>query len=318
MKKWLLWILILIMLLIPIYTNAYASKVIPGGENIGIYIKDKGITVIGFYNNKNTDLNVGDQIIAVNDITVNTIDDLVATINSEVTNNQVKITYLRSNKKYETILHLDLVDNIYKTGLYVKDSITGIGTLTYIDPESYIFGSLGHEVVNSNTKKRVVVDNGYIFKSKVTSIRKSSDGNPGGKIANFNQNIKYGNISKNTQVGIYGTYDSIPQKELIDVASNDEIRLGKATILTTLKDNTIKEYEIEIKKINDKSIYKNLYFEIVDDALIKDAGGIVQGMSGSPIIQNNKLIGAVTHVIIDNVKTGYGVFITTMLKEGER
>lgn len=310
---------VLILLLFwPLTIMGYANKIIPGGENIGIFVKEKGVVVIGFYDNTSNDLKIGDHIIKVNDITINTVDDLIKTIKEEIDDNKVELTYLRNGEVKNTTLKLKEIDGMYKTGLYVKDSITGIGTLTYIDPESSIFGTLGHEIINSNTKERISVDDGYIFKSNVTSIKKSRDGNPGGKMANFNQNIIYGDISKNTVVGVYGIYNNLPDKELIEVANNDEIKKGTAYILTTLKDNKVGKYEINIKKINNNSINKNIYFEIVDQQLLKETGGVVQGMSGSPIIQNNKIIGAVTHVIVDDVKTGYGVFIKTMLNEGEK
>ena len=311
-------ILLLIILLLPISLNAYSNKIIPGGENIGIMVKEKGVTIIGFYNNENNKLKIGDKIIKVNEDSINTIDDLVKKIKDNVLNNRVNITYIRGKEEYNTDLKLKYIDGVYKTGLYVKDNITGVGTLTYIDPETKIFGSLGHEILNNNTKDKINVDEGYIFKSSVTSIRKSVDGNPGGKNANFNQNIKYGNITKNTNVGIYGIYDNIPNKDLMDVGTIDDIKLDDAYILTTLKDNKIRDFKIRIMKINKNSVNKNLYFKITDNQLLKETGGIVQGMSGSPIIQNDKIIGAVTHVVIDNVNTGYGVFITSMLKEGEK
>ena len=309
--------LLILLLFWPLSIFSYSNKVIPGGENIGIYVKEKGVVVIGFYDNNNQDLKIGDHIIKVNDITVNTVDDLIRTIKREIDDDKVNLTYLRNNEEYKTTLKLKEIDGLYKTGLYVKDSVTGIGTLTYIDPETKIYGSLGHEIVNASTKERISIDDGYIFKSSVTSIKKSRDGNPGGKLANFNQNIIYGDISKNTIVGIYGIYHEIPNKELIEVADNNEIKTGSAYIMTTLKDNKVRQYEINIKKINSNG-NKNLYFEIIDPALLKETGGVVQGMSGSPIIQNNKIIGAVTHVIVDDVKTGYGVFIKTMLNEGEK
>lgn len=315
MKK----VLLFILLLCPILVNA--KSVIPGGENIGIYLKDSGVTVIGFYKvngiYEKGSLLVGDRIIKVNDQNVETIDELVDTINKEIDNDQIDITFLRGNTEYVTTLNLEKVDGVYKTGLYVKDSTTGIGTLTYIDPETMTYASLGHEVVDSSTKERIEIKKGYTFKSVVTSIKKSVDGNPGGKYARFDQKDIYGSVDKNTTVGIYGKYEKeLPNKDLIEVASMNDIHLGKATILTTLKDNKVKSYEINIKEINESSKIKNFYFEITDKKLLKECGGIVQGMSGSPIIQDNKLIGAVTHVITDNVKTGYGIYIETMLNEG--
>ncbi len=313
------------MLLCPNLVFAYASKVIVGGENIGINLQSKGILVVGFYKVdgktvvSDPPIEKGDYITKVGDVSVNEINELTAEIERQINDNKVELTYLRDDKENKTTLTLIEQDHIFKTGLYVKDHITGIGTLTYIDPESKIFGALGHEIIESNSNKKIEVKTGTIFNSKITGIKKSSNGNPGEKKASFNPNEIYGTITKNTEYGLFGNYDTIlNENNLYDVARNDEIKVGEAKIRTVLNGNEIKEYSIYINKINEYNKIKNLSFEITDEELLDKAGGIVQGMSGSPIIQNNKIIGAVTHVIIDNVKTGYGIFITTMLEEGER
>lgn len=318
-------ILFLMVLLLPLNTYAYSKKVIPGGENVGIEIKTDGIVIIGFYkingifNKGNPNLKVGDIITKVNNNKVNNINELVSMIDTEVIDNKVSLTYKRNEEEKKTVLNLIDSEGIYKTGLYVKDSLTGIGTITYIDPETLIYGALGHEIIENNTNKKVEVQTGNIFKSKITKIEKSSYGNPGGKKAQFYYNTKYGNIVKNTTYGIYGTYDAnLPKKDLISVATPEQINLGKAEIYTVLNDEEITKHNINITKLDNENSIKNIYFEIVDNELIKKTGGIVQGMSGSPIIQDGKLIGAVTHVIIENPESGYGIYITTMLEEGER
>lgn len=309
-------IYIIIILVFPLSVAAYSNKIIPGGENIGIYVKEKGITVIGFYDVdgvNNNELKIGDHIVSANNEPINTINELISVI-KKTSENEIDITYIRNNKSHNGKLSLVKINNEYKTGLYVKDNITGLGTLTYIDPLTHIFGSLGHEIIDSNTKEQITIDNGYIFNSIITNIKKSKDGNPGGIYAKFNNKNKYGTITKNTNVGIYGNYDELPDKEYMEIA---DPKIGKAYIMTELDNSGVKKYEINIKTLNDTSRNKNIYFEIVDEELINKTGGVVQGMSGSPIIQDNKIVGAVTHVIVDNVKTGYGVYIKTMLSEGE-
>ena len=178
---------------------------------------------------------------------------------------------------------------------------------------------LGHYIIDSNTNAAIEIKDGSIFKSVITNITKSSDGNPGSINTKFYRQNIYGNIDKNTLAGIFGKYNNIPtNKQLIPVAKMDEVKLGKATIYTSIQQDEIKEYTINILKIDKTSAIKNIYFEITDENLINTAGGVVQGMSGSPIVQNGKLIGAVTHVTIDNVKTGYGISIINMLEEGEK
>ena len=323
MKK--LKIILLMILCLPLNVLAYSSKIIVGGENIGINIKSDGILIVGFYKvngseiKTNPSLKVGDYIKKVNNHEVSTINDLTKSIDDYMVNNEVILTINRAGKEFNSTLTLLKQDDIYKTGLYVKDSITGIGTLTYIDPTTHIFGSLGHEILDSNSNTRIEVKTGSIFNSTITGINKSVDGNPGEKKANFNIDKQYGIIKKNTTVGLFGNYTSnLPGKKLMEVASPEEVRIGDAKIITVLDGNKLEEYTINITKINEYNDIKNIYFEITDENLLNKTGGIVQGMSGSPIIQNNKIIGAVTHVIIDNVKTGYGIFITTMLEEGEK
>ena len=321
MKK----ILLLLICLFPFNVFAYSNYVIPGGETLGIDIKSDGIMIIGFYkvggkyNKGDNELRSGDYIIKVNDIDVDTVSNLTEEIEKSVNKESVKLTFKRNKKIKNTNLKLIETNGIYKTGLYVKDSVTGIGTLSYIDPETKIFGALGHEIVESNTSSIVEIKSGTIFKNSITSIDKSTNGIPGSKNAKFEYDSIFGDITKNTIAGIYGIYKvGLPDKELMEVAKKEDVEIGPAKIYTVLSNNTINSYDIDITAINEKSKIKNITFEITDKALLEKTGGVVQGMSGSPIIQNNKIIGAVTHVVIDNVTNGYGIFITTMLEEGER
>ena len=317
-------ILLILLCLFPINVFAYSNYVIPGGDTLGIDVKSDGIMVIGFYkvsgkyNKGSTALKSGDYITQVNGVEVTTVEELTKEIENSVADSQVELTFKRGDKTKTTKLDLIESNGVYKTGLYVKDNITGIGTLTYIDPETKRFGALGHEIVESNSNSVIEIRTGTIFKNSITSIDKSTNGNPGSKNAKFEYQTVFGNIFKNTSYGIYGEYTAtLPNKELIEVATKDEIKIGSATIYTVLDGEEIKEYSIEITAISETNKIKNITFEITDEELLAKTGGVVQGMSGSPIFQNGKLIGAVTHVVIDNVTNGYGIFITTMLEEGE-
>lgn len=318
-------ILLISFILLPLNVLAYSDYIIPGGETLGIEINSDGIMVIGFYqingkfNKGNPVIKSGDYITKVNGTEVTTVNELTAVIEDNVDDGFVEVTYNRNGKEKTSKLELIKDNDVYKTGLYVKDSITGIGTLSYIDPETKIFGALGHEIVESNTNTVVEIKSGIIFRNYITGIDKSSNGIPGSKNAKFYYDTTYGKILKNTNVGIYGIYENdLPNKELYEVATPDEIKIGKATIYTVLEGEKIKDYSIEITAINETSDIKNISFVIDDEELLDKTGGVVQGMSGSPIIQNDKIIGAVTHVVIDNPTTGYGIFITTMLEEGEK
>ena len=324
-KNKLLLVLPILSLFIPVPIKAYSNKVILGGENIGIEIESSGIIIVGFYeiNNKNINLSnnikLGDKIIKINDKNVNNIEEMINQIKISLNKNEIPITIERNNKEIKTKLQVIKDKNgIYKTGLYVKDRISGIGTLTYIDPETKIYGALGHEVIESYSKAKVNVKNGTIFESTITDINKTNKNKTGEKEASLNKSNIYGNIKENTENGIFGNYYLNQEKNnLIEVAKNNEIHEGKAYIYTVLEENKKEKYEINIIKIDSNSKTKNILFEITDKNLIDKTGGVIKGMSGSPIIQDNKLIGAITHAIQNKNNMGYGIFITTMLEEGE-
>lgn len=323
MKK--LKVLLISLVLLPINVFAYSDYIIPGGDTLGIEINSDGIMVIGFYEingkyNKGTpNIKVGDYILEIENEKVSDVNSLTRIVGKNIDKGYVNVL-VKSRGKLKNV-KLDLIkdDNVYKTGLYVKNSITGIGTLSYIDPSTKIFGALGHEIIDSNTSEIVEIKSGTIFKNYITGIEKSVTGTAGSKNAKFYYNTKYGVILKNTNVGIYGKYDaSLPNKEPMKVAKTNEVKIGDAYISTVIEGQKINNFNIEITKIDETAKIKNITFTIKDEELLSKTGGVVQGMSGSPIIQNDKIVGAVTHVIVDNPTTGYGLFITTMLKEGEK
>lgn len=316
-------IFISIMLLtMPINALAYSDYIYASGKSIGINIKLKGIMVVGLYEVNGVSpgviakINLGDRIIKVNNNEVNSIKEMTDAISKSNNNDSVEITYLRNNKEYKTNLELINDNGIYKTGLYVKDTISGVGTLTYIDPGTMMYGALGHEIIDRNTKTIVDIDDGKIFKSSVTGITKSTNGNPGSKNALYYNDVVYGNINKNTHSGIFGNFSANTDNLKLYKVSNPV--LGDAKILTVIDSDTIKEYSINITKINEFKETKNILFDITDTELLNKTGGIVQGMSGSPIIQGDNIVGSVTHVVVDNPEKGYGIYITNMLTEAEK
>lgn len=321
MKKLVFTIFIILFSITNIY--AYSTNIIPGGETIGININSNGLVVVGFYKVNNNYigkeyLKIGDTILSINNVGVHSIENLTNIIDENI-ESDINIKIKRNNKIIDTKMKIELEDDKYKTGLYIKDNISGIGTLTYVDPISKIYGALGHEIAFSETNTRVEVRNGYILESKIIGIDRSSNGHVGSKNGQINFNNKLGTISKNTEFGIFGIINNIPNKNTIPIATYDDIKEDIATIYTVAENNDIKEYSIKIvdkykSKINTTKCFS---FEIIDTELLNKTGGVVQGMSGSPIVQNDKIIGAITHVLVDNVHLGYGICIETMLKKGE-
>ncbi len=302
---------------------AYSNKIIAGGETIGIEIKTKGVMITGFYdvddNRTFAKLKKGDMIIKADNKEINDINDFIEIIKNSNQQN-LKLTCKDSNNNtYSETINLVNKDGVIKTGLYVKDTISGIGTLSFIDPKTKLYGALGHEISNSINGVKVDIKDGKIYESNITSIDKSVKGEVGSKRATTNENKIFGDINENTSNGIFGRYSSeLNNNKLYEVGDYKDISLGKASLITVVNKNEKKEYDIEIlKKNNNKNDNKNILFKITDEELINKTGGVVQGMSGSPIVQNGKIIGAVTNAVINDPKKGYAILITTMLEESE-
>lgn len=315
--------LLLSLFIIPINALAYSDYVIAGGENIGIELKAKGIIVVGVYKvgdnypASEAGIKVGDIITSINDEVVANISELSSKINTRGEDN-IKIGYIRNNISDYTNLKLYKDNDVYKTGLYVKDSISGIGTLTYIDPNTRLFGALGHEIIEKSTGKILEVKDGKIYASSVTNIEPSVNGVPGEKNAKLNSDEVLGDIFENTSKGIFGNYKlETNTGKLYKVGKISDIKKGDAIIRTVINKENVEEFTVNIIKINNNGETKNIVFEITDKKLLEKTGGIVQGMSGSPIIQGDFIIGAVTHVVVDDTTKGYGILITNMLEEAE-
>lgn len=318
-------LLILLITMIPINTLAYSNYVIASGETIGIEVNSKGVLVVGFYEVDNTYLakdagfEVGDKITQVNNESVDSISSMVDALEKQTTN-EIEFTISRNKEEKTISMALQEDENkVLKTGLYVKDQINGIGTLTYIDPETKRFGALGHEIIETTTAQKFEIKDGKIFNATVSNIEKSRNGTAGEKNATYDKTTTAGEIDNNDITGIYGTYqEEIANMETMEVGTKEEIKEGPATIKTVIEENKTEEFNINIIGIDTTSKTKNILFEITDEDLLNKTGGVVQGMSGSPIIQKDKIIGAVNYVIVNDTKKGYGIFITTMLEEGDK
>lgn len=227
--------------------------------------------------------------------------------------------YYRDHISYTKTLQLikTSANGSWKTGLLVKERILGIGTVTIYDPETNTYAALGHQFSDGDFSDILDLTSGNIYESEIIGIKKSTNGTPGEKIAEIDESEPIGDIDKNNQYGIYGQVDKIPKKEGLEVAKIEEVKLGDAEIWTVMNGSQVEKYKIKITNLKKQESIepKGITFEIVDKELLKMSNGIVQGMSGSPIIQNDKIVGAVTHVLVDDVKKGYGLYIQWMLQE---
>lgn len=309
-------------------TTIQNTKVIPLGNTIGLKLYSDGVLVIGMTEvegckpYENSGIKEGDLIVQVDNINVTTTEELIECVNNSSGEN-VEIKYIREGKEYSTSIEpIKTKENEYKIGLWVRDGAVGIGTATYYEPESGKIATLGHGIIDRDTDKLITIESGEIATSTITKIKKGTKGNPGEIRGIINEGEIIGNISQNTQFGIYGQLIEtnelgINENNSLEVALKEEIKTGKATILLTLEDGIRKEYEIKIKKIytNNTEDNKSMLIEITDEELIEQTGGIIQGMSGAPIIQNGKFIGAITHVLVNSPLEGYAVFGEIMVKQ---
>lgn len=303
------------------------KMLIPGGQAVGITLESDGVLVLGTGNVTGSDRHIyspaqqilkeGDIILEADGTYVNDKEALEAAIrNSDET---LDLTVIRDDSKVDVRLNpvKCLEDGSNKIGVWVRDSTQGIGTLTYIDPDDSSFGALGHGVYDADTGKLMSLKSGTVVESKITGVKKSEKGLPGELKGVLDKSSVLGNIAENNECGIYGTLNDITQyNDALPIASAEEIKIGDAVILCSDNEGNINEYEIKIESVNlDHSEEdKGLVIRITDESLKNMSGGIVQGMSGSPIIQDGKIVGAVTHVFIREPDKGYGIFIENMLK----
>lgn len=309
-------------------------KVVPVGKVIGLKMYTNGVLVVGMSevedkNNykikpyENSNIKPGDTILEVNKNIIEDIDNLKQAVNDS-NGNEIEITILRNGNIINTnIIPVQTEESKYQLGLWVKDAATGVGTITFYEPESNSFGILGHGITDSDTNNLINIDSGELVTAKVISLKRGEVNIPGeikGTIVN-SQTI--GKITKNTQFGVFGNLNNLTALNIdvsksIEVATREEIEEGEAKILcSTNSSNVSKEYKIEIEKVYRENDYNNksMLIKITDEELLNETGGIIRGLSGAPIIQNGKFVGAITNVLVSNPEMGYAIFGDMMIKE---
>ena len=304
------------------------TTVVPMGNAIGMKLYTAGVLVVGMSEiegkkpYENSGIKEGDRIIQINQNQIDSTDDLMQAVNKSDGNN-ISIKYVRNEKTITTSMKpVKNSSNEYKIGLWVRDAAAGVGTLTFYEPASGMFATLGHGIMDIDTAELIKIANGELVTTNILSINKGTKGNPGEIRGTIEAGHTIGTISKNTKFGVFGTinktpYLSIPNTNEMQVALREEIKTGKAQIICELENGKKEYYDIEIQKvfINNNKDNKSMLIKIIDTKLLEKTGGIIQGMSGAPIIQNGKFIGAVTHVLVNDPTIGYGVFADIMLKQ---
>jgi len=307
------------------------TALIPCGMTVGVTFQTDGVMVLGtggvtdangtLHHPGDKQLKAGDLIIAVNGEPLDNKTQLIALIESAKPSKPLTFSVKRDGTTITcAITPITNADNINKIGVWVRDGTQGIGTLTYYNPDTMKFGALGHGIMDVDTKKLLTVRTGKLMDSKIVTVKKGKKGGPGELIGEIAQDASIGRIVSNTELGLYGYMtsppDALPQ-ERMPIALQNEIHEGPATIRANVSGKEIKEYDVYIESVNRYSAdeAKGMVIRITDQELIAKTNGIVQGMSGSPILQNGKIVGAVTHVFVQNPLKGYGIFIENMLRQ---
>ena len=303
-------------LLLPQSVNA-AQLLIPVGEVIGIALEDNTVTVAAFDEDlgkaaREAGLKVGDRIAKIDNTQIRSAGDIHDALTRS--NGTVEVDILREGKSRRLRLVPEITNEGPKLGVYLRQGVTGIGTVTWYDPKTNTFGALGHGV-NTSDGKLVQMREGTVYRTSVVSVKKGTAGVPGQLMGTLEGREAIGDLTRNTDQGIFGHSKSGWNGTALPVAASEEIQAGPACIWSTVQGSKVQEYSVEILKIYPASRDngRNMLLQVTDPALLETTGGIVQGMSGSPLVQDGKLIGAVTHVLVKDPTTGYGIFIENML-----
>lgn len=307
---------------------------IPGGQSVGIKMDVKGVLVVGLEEIETEDsvvspgydagIQIGDMIVSINGQEVYYADEVISLIEDAQGTVSIKVSRKEQILEFDVTPVKEYKSGEYKMGIWVKEKIAGIGTLSFYDPETNVFAALGHGIYESKTDTLLTADQGQLLPTEVKSIREGVSGVPGEIRGIFyGEESPIGEVKENCEFGIYskGTnIDGIQLGEPMAMAYQDQVEKGPAYILTTIDGNTVEKFDIEITNVNrqKEADSKGLEIEVTDERLLSHCGGIVQGMSGSPIIQNNKIIGAVTHVFVNNPTKGYGIFAEWMVERGQK
>ena len=300
--------------------TVFARELIPVGEVIGLELSAGTVTVAAFDDafpaGKASGLQIGDEILSVDNSRIQCAEDIRKALNHS--DGTVELLISRGGSQKQIRMEPEITPSGPKLGIYLRQGITGIGTVTFYDPQTGSFGTLGHGV-NDSHGKLLPMTKGNAYRASVISVQKGRSGTPGQLKGALDGNALVGNLDGNTAQGVFGAGKNCWSGTALPVASGEEVHTGSAVIRSTVDQQGVREYSVEILKIypSDRPDGRNLLIRVTDPDLLTATGGIVQGMSGSPIIQDGKLIGAVTHVLVNDPQRGYGIFIENMLEAAQ-
>jgi len=292
--------------------------VIPMGNAVGVKLFANGVLVISVCQ-EDCRLKAGDLLLSINNEKITSTEFLQSYLQRNA-DAPVALCLQRENRKLSyTLQPYQDAQGIYRIGAWVRDSMAGIGTMTYYDPATGEYGALGHGITDVDTALLMSLSSGAIMKTSVKAVKRGSAGDPGELRGDFTEQKDIGSLRANTCGGIFGIMGdeaALPKTEdALPVASADQVETGPATILATVSGETPVAYEVQILRVNPSAAdMRNLLLEVTDPVLLERTGGIVQGMSGSPILQNGRIVGAVTHVLVDDPTRGYGIFLENMMR----
>ena len=304
------------------------AEVIVCGMPFGVKMFSEGALVVGFSSMeqngtmvspaKAAGLRLGDRVICIGETTTENNDAVKDAL--EAAAGPVEVVYIRDGEQRQTTLTplWDAASGQWRAGMWVRDSSAGVGTLTFADPERGVFAGLGHPISDSDTGASIALRSGEIVPCEITGCSKGTAGSPGELKGRFLSAHAIGSIRINGENGVYGTTRTRFSGRPMPVAFAQEVMTGEAEIWTTVEGETPRSYRVTIEKINDADLRRNMVIRVTDKELLAATGGIVQGMSGSPVVQNGRLVGAVTHVLVNDPTRGYGIFAQTMLRQVEQ
>ena len=305
------------LVLLGVFTlRGWAAQLVPVGRVVGLEITGGGVHVAQFQEGlsdraRDAGIQIGDRLVRINDTDIHTVQDVQDALNRA--NGQVRLTVSRAGEELTVQMAPVITEKGPRLGLFIREGLAGVGTVTWFDPQTMRFGALGHGIHGSDGSA-IDCKSGRVYRATVAAVKAGKAGQPGQLRGAVTGTAVLGTIEKNTQQGVFGTVTAAWEGEAVETATWDQVHTGQAQIRSNVRGDRVETFQVEILKLYTPDNNRSFLLKVTDPELLDCTGGIVQGMSGSPIIQDGKLVGAVTHVLVNDPTTGYGIFIENMLE----